>query len=353
MMFLNRCPDSLVPTPPVTLMDSLRLPDENLPLDATPNPFILIVDDNPTNLSVLATVLKQAGYKTRVAMDGESAIEQVLEDPPEIILMDIQMPGIDGIETCIRLKQDARSKDIPIIFITASADVENKVQGLSVGAVDYITKPFQHEEVLARVKVHLKIQSLTRTVQAQAIALQQANQELLSIANLDGLTAVANRRHFDAYLEHEWKRLAREQQPLSLILCDIDYFKNFNDHYGHQVGDECLKQVAQTLKATAKRSTDLVARYGGEEFAVILPNTSPAGAQHLAELMRDNVYQLQIQHQRSAVGEYLTLSLGISSLKPASGAQVKSLITMADKALYVAKHQGRNQAYLYTDGDKT
>jgi diguanylate cyclase (GGDEF)-like protein len=307
---------------------------------------ILIVDDNPTNLSVLSHALKDAGFKSRVAMDGETAIEQVIEEPPELILLDIQMPGLDGFETCARLKANPNTQEIPVIFITASADLSNKLKGLSAGAVDYITKPFQHEEVIARVKVHLTLRFLTRKVQEQAIALQNANQELNRLANLDGLTEVANRRCFDEYLEREWKRQAREQQNLSLILCDIDYFKRYNDYYGHQAGDACLQQVAQSIKATLQRPADLVARYGGEEFAIILPNTPPEGALHVAELIRSNVKQLQIVHAQSQVSAYVTLSLGITSQIPNPKLAMDSLINLADKALYIAKEKGRNACYL-------
>jgi PleD family two-component response regulator len=173
---------------------------------------ILLVDDNPTNLAVLSQALKSAGYKIRVAMDGESAIEQVTSDPPELILLDVMMPGIDGFETCTRLKANLATKDIPIIFITASADVENKVKGLSLGAVDYVTKPFQQEEVLARVHVHLELRFLTRKVQEQAIALNEANQQLSRLALLDGLTELANRRRFDVFNSLRYRLLQELQR---------------------------------------------------------------------------------------------------------------------------------------------
>jgi diguanylate cyclase (GGDEF)-like protein len=307
--------------------------------------IILIVDDNPTNLSVLSKALKTAGFRTRVAVDGESAIATATEDPPDLILLDVQMPGIDGFETCTRLKTIPSVKEVPVIFITASADVENKVKGLSLGAVDYVTKPFQHEEVLARVKVHLMLRLLAKKVQEQAEALQKANEELNRLANLDGLTEVANRRRFDDYLACEWYRSARERQPLSLILCDIDYFKYYNDYYGHQVGDTCLKQVAQTIQASLKRPADLLARYGGEEFAIVLPNTPPEGAICVAETIRSNIHQLKIPHDRSLVDPCITLSLGVAFQIPNTHSQPKLLIAAADRALYSAKAKGRNNAY--------
>jgi diguanylate cyclase (GGDEF)-like protein len=311
-----------------------------------PSAVILIVDDNPTNLSVLSLALKNVGYKTRVAMDGVSAIEQVQDDPPGLILLDVQMPGMDGFETCIKLKANSLLCDIPVIFITASTDLEQKVKGLSVGAVDYITKPFQQEEVLARVKVHLELRFLTQKVQEQAIALQEANQELHRLANLDGLTEVANRRRFDDYLDQEWRRSKREQNPLALILCDIDYFKNYNDYYGHQAGDVCLKRVAQALHDCIKRPADLVSRYGGEEFAIILPNTSPEGAVYIAQLIQTTIQHLSIPHHHSQISSCITLSLGISSQVPNRDHDAHNLVAKTDKALYVAKGNGRNTFHL-------
>jgi diguanylate cyclase (GGDEF)-like protein len=306
---------------------------------------ILLVDDNPTNLSVLSHALKAAGLKTRFAVDGESAIEQAVEDAPDLILLDLQMPGIDGFETCSQLKTDPRTKDIPVIFITASTDVENKVRGLSLGAVDYVTKPFQQDEVLARVRVHLTLRYLTRKVQEQAIALQGANEELHRLANLDGLTEVANRRRFDEYLEREWLRCAREQKYLSLIMCDIDYFKPYNDFYGHQAGDICLKTVAKTIESTLKRPSDLIARYGGEEFAIVLPNTPLQGAIQITEEIQQQIAVLQILHEKSEVSSQITLSLGISSQIPQHDASFTSLISRSDQALYSAKRKGRNTYY--------
>lgn len=304
--------------------------------------FILIVDDNATNLSVLSKTLKTAGFKVRVAVDGESAIEQVKDDPPELILLDILMPGLDGFETCTMLKNNIATRDIPVIFLTALSETQDKIKGLSVGAVDYITKPFQEEEVLARVIIHLKLRSLTKTVIEQAAALQKANQYLQLLANLDGLTQIPNRRQFDEYLNQEWRRLSRENLPLSLILCDIDYFKHYNDYYGHLAGDTCLKEVAQAIERAVKRPADLVARYGGEEFAVIMPNTNVEGAIRVAELIQVEIQMLKIPHAQSNVSAYITLTLGISSQVPTQESQPKILIDAADQALYAAKRQGRD-----------
>ncbi|MGF1477893.1 MAG: diguanylate cyclase domain-containing protein [Cyanophyceae cyanobacterium] len=303
---------------------------------------LLIVDDNPVNLSVLSKALKNAGLKVRVAVDGESAIEQIQEDPPELILLDVQMPGIDGFETCSRLKALAVTREVPIIFMTALSDGENKVKGLSLGAVDYITKPFYQEEVIARVKVHLKLRLLTQKVVEQAAELEQANQELQRLAIIDSLTQVANRRRFDQCLQQEWRRMLRKQMSVSLIMCDIDYFKQYNDCYGHLAGDVCLKRVAQAIGGVLRRPADLLARYGGEEFGIVLPETEPAGAIRIAKLIQRQIQQLKIPHERTAY-QYVTLSMGISSQIPAPQTEVESLVAAADRLLYLAKEQGRNR----------
>jgi diguanylate cyclase (GGDEF)-like protein len=304
--------------------------------------IVLIVDDNPTNLMVLSQMLKEVGLKVRVSTDGETAIEQIKEELPKLILLDIQMPGIDGFETCRRVKSSPSTSEIPLIFITANHGTENIVKGLSLGAVDYILKPFQKEEVLARVQVHLRLHFLARKVQEQAVALHLANQQLERLANLDGLTQVANRRRFDEQLKLEWERSIQEAAPLSIILCDIDYFKRYNDFYGHQAGDICLMQVAKAIERSIRRPTDFVARYGGEEFVVILPNTSFEEASYVAEVIQRNIQQLNINHVQSKVADHLTLSLGISSMVPTNDTSATCLVATADKALYESKRRGRN-----------
>lgn len=304
--------------------------------------LILIVDDNPTNLSVLSHTLKSAGFKIRVAMDGESAIELVECESPDLILLDVQMEALDGFETCSRLKANSATQEIPVIFITALSNPQDKIKGFAVGAVDYITKPFYAAEVIARVTVHLQLSFLTRKVSEQAIALQKANQELQNLVHIDSLTQVANRRQFDTYFDQEWRRLAREQAPLALILCDVDYFKKYNDCLGHIAGDICLQQIAKALMRAVTRPADLVARYGGEEFGIILPNTNTEGAIRVAERIQAEVEQLQILHSQSEVSAYVTMSLGISSQIPHQEISTEKAIAAADRALYRAKQQGRN-----------
>jgi len=318
---------------------------------------ILIVDDSPSNLEMLFEYLTQAGFNVLIALNGESAIEKVKSTRPDVILLDIIMPGIDGFETCRRLKASKLTQDIPVMFMTALSQTAVVVKGFQLGAVDYITKPTQQEIILARVTTHLTIEKLKASLQAQnaqlqqeieqrqraEAALQKANQELQRLATLDGLTQVANRRHFDASLNKAWQILVREQLPLSLLLCDVDFFKLYNDTKGHQAGDECLQQVAQAMKNTAKRPADLVARYGGEEFAVILPNTNGEGALKVAEKIRLSIKALAISHPKSSISEYVTLSLGASSTIPSPEDSPEQLIAAADQGLYQAKESGRDR----------
>jgi diguanylate cyclase (GGDEF)-like protein len=307
---------------------------------------LLIVDDTPENIAVLYNFLSGQGFKILVAENGEDALENAQDERPDLILLDVIMPGIDGFETCRRLKSNPPTQEIPVIFITALSDTLDKVKAFKLGAVDYITKPFQQEEVLARVNTHLTIRKLQNELQAQKEALEKANLELQRLATLDSLTQIANRRRLDEYLQREWRRASREQTPLSLILCDIDYFKNYNDSYGHQVGDDCLQQVAEVLSRTVKRASDLVARYGGEEFTVILPNTPVEGAMQIASLVQQNLQALKIVHPHSAVNEYVTLSIGVTCTVPTPQTSPEKLINVADKALYEAKREGRNRIIL-------
>ena len=322
---------------------------------------ILIIDDNPVNLRLAVDYLEARDFIVLVAQDGESGLQRAKYASPQMILLDVILPGIDGFETCRLLKSDPQTKNIPVIFMTTLVDTEDKVKGFEVGAVDYVTKPIQEAELLARITTHSRVQSLTYQLQKQnkllrqqALELQASRQkaesacsELQRLVHLDGLTEVANRRGFDQHLSGEWRRLLREQAPLSLILCDVDYFKRYNDFYGHQAGDVCLKQIAQAIVSVAKRPADLVARYGGEEFAIVLPNTDAEGAVQVAQSIGAEIELLSIPHARSHVSDVVTVSLGISSQVPHPEMSIESLIAMTDSSLYAAKNQGRNTYTLY------
>lgn len=325
---------------------------------------VLIVDDQLDNLRVLSTILTKEGYYVRKALNGQMALIACETMPPDIILLDINMPEMNGYEVCERLKDNPQTSNIPVIFISVLDDVLDKVKGFKIGGADYITKPFQFEEVLARVQHQLTIQRLQiklqetnrklleqnsqlsteieKRIKAEA-ALQSANNKLRELVWSDSLTQIANRRYLDDYLQREWQRSAREQVPLAFILCDIDYFKYYNDTYGHVAGDACLKRVAKAIRGAIRRPADLVARYGGEEFGIVLPNTSFDGGVLIAENIQSQVQTLKIAHLSSGVSEYLTLSMGIASKVPTHQSSPKILLAASDKALYQAKVRGRNR----------
>jgi diguanylate cyclase (GGDEF)-like protein len=304
---------------------------ENTMSDRRDDGVVLVIDDDQTNIKVIIEILKPVGLTVISARNGEMGIKRALFVLPDLILLDVMMPGLDGFETCRLLKSEPATQGIPVIFITALNDEENKVKGFDVGGVDYITKPFGQREVLARVKTHISL---------------KRKQDLLErLAEIHGLTEIPNRRQFDRILEKEWRRSQRSQTPLTLIMIDIDYFKNFNDSYGHTSGDDCLRVVAQTLASSVQRAADFVARYGGEEFAVILPETTLDSATAIAEQLRENVASLQLPYVSSQVSDYVTLSLNDET-------SANNFIEMADRALYRAKRKGRNQVRSATDPDE-
>ncbi|MEN6350632.1 MAG: diguanylate cyclase [Syntrophomonas sp.] len=290
---------------------------------------ILIVDDAKENIRHLAGLLGTE-YTIRVATSGERALEILIsDDQPDLVLLDVMMPGMDGYEVCRRAKANDRSCKIPIIFVTGKVSEEDEVEGFSAGAVDYVTKPFNPIIVKARVQTHAEL---------------KRHRDLLeTLSYRDGLTGIANRRRFDEFLSLSFDFARRQESPLSLILIDIDDFKLFNDHYGHQLGDECLKLVAQSLAANLKRKTDLAARYGGEEFGCILPKTANSDAITIAEKLRQSVFDLQIPHAYSTASEWVTISLGLSTTTPIPDSNPGILLRAADQALYRSKSAGRNR----------
>lgn len=290
---------------------------------------ILIVDDTLKNLQVLGTILKKEGYRINVAQNGVQAVNTAVKVLPDLILLDIMMPEMDGYACCRRLKAMPETTDIPVIFLTARTEASDVVKGFEAGGVDYVAKPFQAIELLARIRTH--------------VDLARKTQKLKTLADRDGLTLIANRRRFDRFLENAWSRCIREQKPIALIMADIDWFKPYNDQYGHLQGDDCLKQVSRVLEGLARRAGDLVARYGGEEFAVILENTSLDAGISVGERMRRSVAELAIPHLSSPDQKQVTISVGVAAQTPKQGDESQNLIDAADKALYRAKSQGRNQ----------
>jgi diguanylate cyclase (GGDEF)-like protein/PAS domain S-box-containing protein len=418
-------------------------------LAAPRKPAILIVDDAPDNLALLRTMMLRQGYQTFVATSGERALEIAQRIQPDLVLLDIVMPGMDGLETCRRMKAHPATARIPVIFMSARGETEDIVAGFDIGAADYIPKPLRMEEVCARVRAQLRLSSgsdaqkeqadrlrmivdsmdqgllivercgriqyanpacdrylgyaseelvghslaellasqdahpdgcsameaaghgtrevlirhrdgglramdLTMTpmhaADGQFVALlhdithhKQSEDALQRAAMLDPLTRIANRRHFDAFLEKEWQRAIRNAQPLSLVVLDVDHFKLYNDTLGHAAGDLCLQKVAQALQAHALRPTDLAARYGGEEFVLLFGETPQDAAARLAEAIRTTVEALQLPNPRSPTSPWLTVSVGVATIVPTQLDQIEQLFVCADRAMYAAKEGGRNR----------
>ena len=289
---------------------------------------LLIVDDVSANIQVLANLLSD-DYTILIANTGAKALKIARGDnPPDLIMLDIVMPDIDGYEVCRQLKNDKVTRRIPVIFVSALDEVKDEMRGLDLGAVDFITKPFNAQVVKARVRNQMAL---------------KVNTDLLeSLSHIDALTQIANRRQFDYVLEQEFKHAKRANSPLGIIMLDIDYFKPFNDHYGHGKGDECLVKVASALQKSIYRPKDFLARYGGEEFAVILPETDLTASQQIAEKMRLAVESLMLHHEFSEVAQVITISLGVVARVPMEES-AETLLNDADKALYQAKANGRNR----------
>jgi diguanylate cyclase (GGDEF)-like protein len=298
--------------------------------------LVLIVDDETFIRTQLRLALEREGYQIAEAKDGREALIAFQQLHPNIVLLDAMMPDMDGFECCMQLQSLDQGKYTPVLMITGLEDQESVDHAFDVGAIDYVTKPIHWPVLRQRVK---------RLIQQSQLQykLEVANQELQRLVTIDGLTQVASRRRFEEYFAQEWQRMAREQLPLSLILCDVDYFKSYNDTYGHRVGDRCLQKVAQAIKNTVKRPADLVARYGGEEFAVILPKTQTQGALLLADKICSVVRRLAIPHSKSQVSDYVTISAGVATDIPQPGSDLQEMISAADRALYQAKIDGRDR----------
>jgi diguanylate cyclase (GGDEF)-like protein len=299
--------------------------------ELTVNPRLLIVDDDPYNIHLLANIFSD-DYEISFATSGKKALELALQENPDLILLDVIMPEMNGYEVCKELKCNPNTLQIPIIFVTAHSDTSEEIRGLEIGAADYISKPFSPAIVKIRVK--------------NQIDLKQLQEKLTQLATTDGLTGMANRRCFDERLLTEWNRALRMQQPLAVVMLDVDWFKNYNDYYGHPAGDDCLKQIANLLIESCNRNNDFVARYGGEEFAMILPETeNPSVVMSKLYLALD---ALAIPHAMSEFGQ-ITLSVGISMRVPSHDESPKMLVSEADEALYTAKNKGRNQAVSFQE----
>ena len=291
-------------------------------------PTILVVDDMTTTLLLLHDLLKDT-YEVKIAKSGTKALE-ILESPNDIdlILLDIVMPDIIGYDVCKRIKNNETIKNIPIIFITGRTSQEDEEYGLNLGAIDYITKPFNKAIVKLRIKNYLD--------------LKIKNDMLEKLSMYDGLTNIRNRRFFDETFEKTFSEIKRDKKSLAVLMIDIDFFKPYNDNYGHGQGDETLRKVAKALEKTIKRASDFVARYGGEEFVILLKDINKDGVEAVANNLLNAVRELKITHEFSKIENYVTVSIGASFYNSSSDITKLELLLKADETLYNVKNSGRN-----------
>jgi diguanylate cyclase (GGDEF)-like protein len=307
-------------------------------------PLILVVG-NPKTLRVdLREAIDKEGYRIAEALTGEQGLNACQQLQPELVLLDTTMPDIDGFSCCAKLQALLGDHCPPILMIIDLGDQASVELAFEVGAADYVTRPIHwavlRQRVPRLIQANWAMKELRQQVERENLLkeqLKRAEQKLESLTSVDTLTGIANRRCFDEYLHREWKRAARERKPLSLILSDIDFFKAYNNTYGTQAGDECLKQIARTIRQVVRRPADLVARYSGEEFAVLLPNTPARGGVQVAEAMRSQVKALAIANSGSQVSHLVTISLGVASAIPSSESSIDRLIDEAKEALDQAK----------------
>jgi diguanylate cyclase (GGDEF)-like protein len=292
---------------------------------------ILIIDDHPDTIRLLSAMLRDQA-RVLFATNGMAGLEIARAQRPQLILLDLQMKSMDGFAVCERIMADPDLRHCPVIFVTASAGIENEIACLDAGAVDFIPKPLSGPVVQARVRTHLRLQA--------ALA------SLDKLANVDGLTGLHNRRFFDERMAAEVARHRRQGAALGLALADVDHFKLYNDYYGHQLGDECLRAVAQALAQCTRRPGEVVARYGGEGFVVLLPHCGGEDALRYGQQVCQQVAGLRLPHEASGVASYVTISVGVCSLAPDGPDDASALLEAADRALYEAKRTGRNRAML-------
>jgi diguanylate cyclase (GGDEF)-like protein len=291
-------------------------------------PRLLVVDDQPLHIQVLNRALASE-CRVFMATHGKQALQLSVDRQPDLVLLDVEMPDMDGFEVLEALKADEATRDIPVIFVTAHTSTDMETRCLTAGAVDFISKPINPSVVQARVYTHLKLKFQSDLMRQWVY--------------LDGMTGAFNRRYFDDHLYIEWRRAQRTGQPLSVILMDVDFFKAYNDHYGHLLGDEALRTLVSAAKPVLQRPGDFLARYGGEEFVCLLPDTPMADAAVLAERIRQAVADRQVVHEHNAGVGVMTVSLGVAESLQAGSLSAADLVGAADSQLYLAKRSGKNR----------
>jgi diguanylate cyclase (GGDEF)-like protein len=296
---------------------------------------ILLVEDSATLRHAMCQYISEAGHETVVAQSGEEALQMLEDTPVDLIIMDVEMPGLDGFETTRLIREWLGGHWVPIIFLSGKDEDYSYRDGIEAGGDDYLIKP------ISPVIIKAKIRAMARIAEMRD-QLKHLNAELAVLSQLDSLTQILNRRTFSELAEHEWLLAVRHQSPTSVLMIDVDHFKPYNDHYGHPAGDECLKTVTQAMKACLHRPADLLGRFGGEEFIALLPNTDSTGAERVAQCINKSVRALQLEHKFSPAGSVVTVSIGGATCNYTTGHRLEEVIKSADRALYKAKHSGRD-----------
>lgn len=296
---------------------------------------ILLVEDSATLRHAMCQYIREAGHEPVVAHSGEEALQLLEDTPVDMIIMDVEMPGLDGFETTRLIREWLGGHWIPIIFLTGKSEDDSYREGIEAGGDDYLIKP------ISPIIIKAKIRAMARIAQMRD-QLKQLNAELAALSQMDSLTQALNRRTFNEQAEHEWLLAKRHQSPTSVLMIDVDHFKPYNDHYGHPAGDECLKKVTQAMKSCLNRPADLLGRYGGEEFIALLPNTDSAGAKRVGQCIIETVRALQLEHKFSVVAPVVTVSVGGATCNYTTGHTLEDVIKGADRALYKAKNRGRD-----------
>ena len=307
---------------------------------------ILLVEDSPKILSILRHFVNHTEHRMLVAKTPAQALQFYQQKPPDLIMLDTDMPQFNCLDFATEVRALQGNDDwIPIIYLGKQFSDDNIAKGIGAGGDDYLTKPLTQLSLQTKITAMQRITDMRHRLLQATRKLAEANHQLRVLSRTDELTGIANRRAFNEALQYEWRRSCRlhgEDRAISLIMIDIDHFKQYNDSYGHQAGDQCLQHVAQTLQASLKRPSDFIFRYGGEEFAIILTNTQLDHASQLAEHLRLAIRDLTIHVEDTQTSSHVSISLGVSSALAQRGITVTSLLKAADEALYQAKQQGRN-----------
>jgi diguanylate cyclase (GGDEF)-like protein len=308
---------------------------------------VLVVEDNKPISLVICRIISSMGHDVVTVENGEDAVHTFMGEEIDLILMDVEMPGIDGFETTRRIRALIPDQWIPIIFLSANSEESYLAKGIDAGGDDYLVKPVKPVVLKAKIRAMERIAQMRNALKIANEDLAKANEELERLSCSDGLTAAVNRRGFDQQFQLEWKRATRSEIELAILMIDIDQFKKYNDRYGHLEGDDCLRTVARTIQSCLLRPADMLARYGGEEFVVLLPDTSSAGALEVAERMREAVFSLKIKHESCDLYPYVSISIGVNATDICPTIHANQFLNAADKALYTAKQAGRNCCMVY------